>query len=422
MAHDSPPGRCRELSRRQLAVWLLIDRELKAVFEPRRIETENLERSRQLLPELRRLAKREEDEFGRVVDELSLSDREFLLPVAEVLTPPFDGLLAAEVLVPRLQRFAESAVSGRLAREFPTLTEEEAAGLVAAVNPQDATVPPSRVVVDALAMRTIMHDDLADWEAQQVFDDEELEDHGDCRERLLCDKAAYQVIARRLQEQLDNALVANLEPFAEEMRQVKRNLFSSYLKLSPVLRGDADAEDYGEEAEQLLSEDVIEKVREAEQEAERIRSSHVTKEELYLNALSSMRTPVVKPRVQPELVELRRERLRLHLLVGIAVALFIACIAVYLVLPGVSSMRNNVYPSTFQQTLPVTDVTVAGPMVFAEVSSWYWKELGRAEKLHKLEQLGKRAARREYQMIYLLDENAEQLGVWTISRGAQLPD
>jgi len=273
-----------------------------------------------------------------------------------------------------------------------------------------------------MAMRTIIHDDLADWEAQQIFDDEELMESEEHRERLLRDKAVYQVVAKRLQEQLDNALVAGLEPFAEEMRQVKRNLFSTYLRLSPAIRSDEMEWDGDAESQRRLSEDVIGKVREAEREAERIRGSRVTKEELYLDALSSMRKPAEKPRVQPVVAELRRERTRTRILVGIAAILFIAAVAVYLVLPGVSSMHTNVYPSTFQQTLPVTDVTVAGPMVFASVSSWYWEELERPEKLHKLEELGKRAARREYQMVYLMDENSEQLGVWSISQGARLPD
>jgi hypothetical protein len=426
MAQNDRPGAAREIARRLLAVSVLIDRELKAVFEPRQIEIEILERSRNLLPELRSLAKREEDAFGRVVEALSLSDREFLLPIVEVLTPPYDVLLAAEVLVPRLQQMAECARTGELRAAFPVLTDSEVATLGAAVGSPGSVPAPSRVLVDATAMRTIIHDDLADWEAQQIFDDEELTESEEHHERLLRDKAAYQVVARRLQEQLDNALVAGLDPFAEEMRQVKRNLFATYLKLSPAIRSDETGWGDDADAQLRLSEEVIERVREAEheaeQEAERVQGSRVVKEELYLNALDSMRKPVEKPRDQPVVAELRRQRRRTRTLAGVAVILFISVVVVYLVLPGVSSMRTNVYPSTFQQTLPVTDVTIAGPMVFAEVSSWYWKELERPEKLHKLEELGKRAARRDYQMLYLMDEESEQLGVWSISKGARLPD
>jgi hypothetical protein len=257
----------------------------------------------------------------------------FLREVGETLLPSAELVITASVLAPRLSLFRETAAEGELRAAVPALSDSEAARIAAtlrgATGSSDDT---SRAALNALALRTIIEDDLAAWAA--IRDGSGLESGESIGRRLQQDKIAYLVLAAQLQKRQDLALVAGLQSLAGELRAAKRDLFATYTRLAAVLNGGTDPGDGASASEEHGSgaeiERLLDECRAADAIAEAQRSVRQTTEELFLDALKTKNAPgSTQRRVRRSLGELQRDRRRMRLLLTVAGVLLLGCVAYY---------------------------------------------------------------------------------------------
>jgi hypothetical protein len=416
VAHEPPPSEIfRELAYTALAVRVLAHRELRELLDARGLDSARLGLAARLIPQLRRIANTLEREIDRNVEMLREQERDYLLRVGDSLIPSIDTLQAAEVLAPRLVEFASECASGDPRRSIPSLSDEEAELIASALRPSGASCgDASRIRLNALALRTVINDDLDAWEG---VSDEGVEVEAERQrilERLERDVTAYQVVSERLQQQQDTALVADLRDMADELRRAKQGLFSCYLKVSSVLKAGASGTD-APGVERLLDACAA-----ADVTAEAERGRRVTREELYLDALNDVRKPAAEPAPELELTDPRTEKLRRTVLTVAAVVAGVLCVLAYVfLLPG-GAANLELSPSELPPRLVPTRVVAIGSMLYAQVNSWIWEDLDDAQRVQRINEIGDSARMRGYETVYVTDENNRDLARWTVEEGAVL--
>jgi len=201
---------------------------------------------------------------------MTVEDRDYLLHIGEVLRCPDDAIRVAMLLAPRLAQLLKLASADDPPAGACGLSEHELE-LVRHVarEPGEPGPQSSRICINALAVRSVMEDDLRT---------------GAAMERLQADKTACQFVSERLQQQQDRALVAGLTGFADEMREIARSLFAVNLKLLNVLRDGATPRRGGDCDRSGV-----------EVEPEGIASKKLSKEEIILNAINKSEDEAGKP-------------------------------------------------------------------------------------------------------------------------------
>ena len=320
----------------------------------------------------------------------------------------------------------------------PGLNDEEIGLLASAFCPPHPEEPsdegpndvPSRVCIDALALRAVIQDDLADW-SKVLKECSDEEGAGAAKvailKRLKRDKAAYHMVTGRLQKHQDTALVAGLNDFAEELRRVQRGLFSSYLKLAPEINsgGGATADRAKQAGDQVTEvQRLLEQCSAQDALVEADRTKRITKEELCVNALKD-----VDPAMAAEITaaakrntRVRRERLRLRVLTSVAAVLFGLVVAVYSMKMRRGTDELRVPVAELPETLILSHPVNVGGMMYAQISHWSWDQMDGGERLRSVMELGQSAADQGYDMVYLVNENNEHLASWSKIEGAKLVD
>jgi hypothetical protein len=397
-------GSLREMSRATLSLRVLVDQELRELLDAQALDARRLETVAAMLPELQRAVAALEFELRATLETQASAEREFLLQVGNALIPQHDALVAAEVLAPRLAELARAGDDAGLRAVAPELDEQEIACLSRAVRgPGDEEEErsgdaPSRVCIDALALATVIHDDLAEWNfALDGADADGGAGIRAIRGRLERTKTAYHVVSNRLQKQQDAALVAGLNGFAEELRRVQHRLFSGYLRLKQVLNTGGRAAEGTGAMNRLLEECSNQEARvEVEQGG-------------------------IEVRREKSAPALMRERARLRMLTRIAAVLCAACLVIYAVRHGERPGDALAAPiADLPETMIPAQGVAAGPMMYAEVSHGSWDGMSEAERTRTVLELGQSAAGRGYDSVYVLDEEQRELARWTRLTGVTL--
>lgn len=418
----------RELARTALALRVLAERSVRELFDSPNLSAAGIGRSTLLVSGLLGTADKLETEVQSRIERIGSPQQDYLLEVVDALLPSAEPLIAGMSIAPRLLALVDAAERGDARAAVPGLSEADAALLRTAVSP--AKREPEgvgRLAVNAIALRSVIEDDLASWRHLAGADDPESA----TRRQMLLDRlkrarTAYRYVARRLQQRQDTALRAGLQPFAEQLRRVQRDLFSTYLKLAPLLNrpGEADKPDTGP-AESETAADLDRLLRAcslSEKIADAERESHVSNEQLYVSALERMgdggtrhvRTRERSPR------SLAAERRRFKTLAATAIVLLVACVALYAHRLTRERIDLNVAPDDLGVSLELIGATSLGPMLHAQVSHWTWDDLSEADRRKGVEQLGIAAQKRGHVTVYLADENERQLAIWTQLGGAKL--
>lgn len=236
-ADDASGGPRHELPRRLLLLRILAEREIGRLWWSNRLESEDLRATAELAPQLLVELQRVEADFRSVLasmEGLTLEDRDYLLQVADSLAIEKEPIVAAQVLGPRLQYLAEAAARGEVLEAAPTLSAEEAALFPLSVDPGAGELP-ARVCIDAIALKSLILEDLARWRALPA--DAPRARRAALAERLRMERSAHQIVAERLQQQHDAALIARLPDFAAELREVRAALYAVSLQLEAALGG-----------------------------------------------------------------------------------------------------------------------------------------------------------------------------------------
>jgi hypothetical protein len=273
-------GLRRELPRSMLSLRVLAERELSVLLGENRLEAARLEQSAALLPKIEREVQRLEAKLRSSTETMAgmtVEDRDYLLYIGKALRCPDDAIRVAMLLAPRLAQFLKLASAEDPPAGACGLSERELELIWDAVREPDEPGPqPSRICINALAVRSIMEEDLRTRAG---------------RERLQADNRAYQFVCERLQKQQDMALIAGLTGFADEMWEVARSLFAVNLKLLDALRDGARPEE----------------------EAEGIAHRKLSREEVILKAINDTEGEAGKPQSKVTWASIwRRMKARLH--------------------------------------------------------------------------------------------------------------
>lgn len=429
IAHDPVGvGSVRELACTALALHILAERGVQELFESPAPSAEAIGRSALLMSGLLDTVNTLETEVQGRAGDWQPREREYLLEVVDALLPSAEPLIAGMVIAPRLLELIHAAGHGDLRSAVPSLTDEEAALVTEQVQGRGGRDGPGRPGINAVALRTVIDDDLASWLRLGDSTEPANPRREAMLDRLKRDRTAYRFVSRQLQHRQDTALRAGLRDFAEAVRHSQRSLFSTYLELAPVLnrtgkrevevRDDANGKvDTAENLDRLLRACQL-----SEAIADSERKSQVSNEELYVKALKKIESG------EGDYAEVRnvdpgdavRERRRLGILSAVAGVLLVACVAVYGGRIGRDRPDMAIAPADLGIELELISAMPVGPMMYAQVSHWTWDDLEEADHRRGLEQLGLAAFNRGFVTVYLTDENNRQLGIWTKVGGAKL--
>ena len=427
---ETKEGPRREVPRALLVLRVIADRELKRLYEMPALERDVIEHLAEVVPEIAREARRLVTLLSEVVvqDDLFQHDREYLMQIGDAFEVSRDELVAASVMAQELARVVRAVADGALEEATPSLAPEEREAIAACATRAAVDAgepvrddPSSRARIDALVLRAHVDGLLVRWNAlgNPSEDDPERREQ---RDRLLEDlrqaRMAVTAIGSRIQDRQDTALVAGLSGFAEELRRAARDLFSSKLKLAPVLRAPYEdpASRPDDEAFQARLEETL-----AAQEGVSKPQREQSPEEIYLGALKEMRAPKA-PRPIPagsRAARKQRERRRMVTLSLVAGVLAVASAIVnFVILPPAGKALT---PPTVADLAPVVDaiqVKAAGPVVFTQVDDW--KGLGAQDRRQQIGRLGDSVAGDGFSTVIVIDEFGDAAGVWTPASGSAL--
>lgn len=398
MALDSPlSADQQQLAKEFVRVRIRADSSIRELFGTRQLRGQRVLEIAEGLPALLGQARECEDRLRGLLAHdggPAAEARDFLLQVGDSMSPPREQLLAGLVLAPRLARFSAATSPDELRRQVPGLEESEAFMVMAGLSEADATVGgPSRVGADALALRTLLEEELDRWEEGESAEREPRL----CRLRRL--QVAFRVIATRLQRQGAAAVSAGLDDTAEELRRIGRTLYAQRLRLSHVLH-----EGTGDAVEQAFAD---EQARDAVDEI------------AFAAALADMHRDAPARRddeVPPRPAPVGRRR---HLLLGVASALAVISLTVHaaFLLTGPDPYDAD-RMSAIGEGLPVSAVYPAGPILVTEVAAW--RLLDETERLDRALEIGQRAAEHGFEAAVLVDERGAELARWSERGGPEM--
>jgi len=409
---------CYELPRQMLALRVLAERELAECWGSRRLSAEKLSRTAAVIEDLLQASEQSRDAVSGKDATETLSDDEqtYLMCVRDVLDVPHDRLQASIVVAPRLELVAKQVATGNVSETFPGLSDEEVEMFNQAVHLDDSEQQgPGRVCLDAIALRTVYEEYREVWDRSGYLDDVELVERlqQEIREQLADTETAYRVVNGSLQQQQDEAISACLDDFAEDIRTAKSKLFEAHLQAQAMTR----------KAKPVEAEDAVgrrslaETLDEAETADERTAARKSSSEELYLRALTSVRSDRAErdPNTHPRVIARQAYRRRLWLMAATIVVLAAAVAGTHLFLPERTPDPTTVSLKEFEPALSVIDAKPIGSMLYVRVTDW---EQLSAEKIRfRALAIGNVAADKGLSLAYVVSDAGQGLAEWHANGG-----
>jgi hypothetical protein len=431
VAHDpsAQRGVQRELARAALAARVFVDRELRRLLDCMPLDAARIRETAETLPELSKAVEALDDQLRSIGETAAPAERSFLQEIGRTLIPIHGALVAAGVIAPHLERLAAAEGEDEIRSVLPCLADSQVTMLASVASPEPEpdreparSSSPSRLCVDAAVLSAVIRSDLAllnqEGEADAFVEPQEL------LERMTRDKVAYHVVAGRLKQQQDTALLARLTDYAESLGTAQHNLVAAYQEMTAALSAAAPEPAGGVDGAGGIVNDLLHLLEESAAQdalADSQWSQRVTPEELYVDALKGVRppqvtaSPVFAPTYDP-----KRERLRIRVLSLIAAILFAGCLGVWATRLGREADPTAVPLTKMSDTLILDKAISIGPMMYAVVSHWSWDNLSNDERLGSVRALGLSAANAGFDTVYLVDESNEELAMWSKDHGAKL--
>jgi hypothetical protein len=423
---DALMGLRRELPRSLLSLRVLAARELGVLLGENRLEVDRVKVAVALLPKIAKETERLDEKLQSTSESmagLTAEDRDYLLNVGDVLRCPEKTIRVALLLAPGLLRFQQIAMADNPDAETYGLSDYELAMIQSTLQAStECRSQPSRICINALAMRSIMEDDLETWRetfADKLPQDEEAQQARDeSLQRLQDDKIAYQFISERLQKHQDMALIAGLNGFAREMREIARSLFAINLDIDGALR-EAMAQDVNAGGKIEDTEPPARKPA-SEEDAEETPERPVSKEEIILKAIEKVEQNADQTREESrhEPGDSRGNKTRAWTMSGAAAVLLVVFALVHLALSPAPKGRIEVSAADFKTDLRLAQVDSVAGMMHARVLGW--NQLSQAERMRSMEQLGREGAAKGFEVLYVVDEAGNPAATWTKENGVEL--
>jgi hypothetical protein len=370
----------------------------------------------ELIPPLIALTTRVEQAFDASIGEVDRFERDAIGRLHASLYVPEQPLFAAFVVVPEVARLAEAARNGSLADAAPSLTPAEIEVIVAASAEDEGSPPrPDRVLVDAIALRTLIARDLAEFNAlalQPGGDEAKAVARQGVRRRLVAERMAHEFVAGRL-EAMRSERFARTRITDRTLDRARRKLFAAYVDLRRALAGES-AEDV---------ESVRARILDAEREAAAVDAEQATQRELMRDATSGLQSPTPEAvLLLPASPELARERRRKRILIGVAASLLPLAVTanVVIVRGGPAPIATN--PDFLASAMPVREIMPIGQALYSQVSTLLWDDLTEAERRGKVKALGRLAAERGFQAVLVVDDSRRERARWSLTSGTELAE
>jgi hypothetical protein len=368
-----------------------------------------------LIPPLIALAASAEQAFDDAIDRVDPEERATIGRMHGALRLPEEPLLAAVVVVPELRRLSMAARSGTLSEAAPSLTSDER-DAIASTGVQDGSdaMRANRVFVDAIALRTLMERDLAQFQAlppRVAGDEAAAKTRRDLSRRLESLRVAHGVVSDRL-DAWRSEHFARARSSDGRLDRARRSLFAAYVNLSKALAGHLAEEFEGGVRERIL---------EAEQAAAAIDALQLTTRGLMQVAAAgveqSAETTTVLP---PDMQDLVRERRRRNVLAGIAAALVPVALTANIAFYRERGRGPATTPDFLSASMPVRQIMPIGRALYSQVSTFLWEDLSEFERRDRVTELGRLAAQRSYQVLIVVDEARRERARWSLTRGAEI--
>lgn len=406
---SSRPSICRDLPRQLLGLKLMVEQARKDFWDSPGLDHGIIRRVREAVPELIQAACEIESRLGEAIEGsgLALHDVDYLRDIAAALSPPLETLTAISILGPRLEAIAEHANTSELKASVPNLVQAEIDWIEDSLCPDGpGEAGPSRVCVDAIALRTLIQDAI-DSRRTVLADPDGNGAHQIPRAgatSLGQIETAYRVVSERLQKQQDIALAAGLHEFSDDMRRIRGDLFSSYRRLA-TLCATGPASDVPRTTLLDRSGPKADAQRDGAAATQQQRSVR----------------PAASVDRHPSLRHGRffiSERWRMSSMLGAAGILFALTLAVYLTAPEApyDPTRPALSSATGAGLEPAPGTL--GMMLYERVDSW--NRLSAEDRLGRVEQLGRQARNDGYAAVYIADGQGNAVALWSEIGGARL--
>jgi len=413
---------CDELPLRLLVARILLGQMQREFWDGSRLDAALLGEWTEQVPELLEHVRLLEREFASVAEgkrQVGLPERDFLRQVARAVPLDREPIRAAGVLGPRLVQMTALRQVAELQAVARGLGESDArlflrVGDAARLQGAEG----SRCCLDALAMRSLLEDELHEWRAGDGPDTERDAFLAERLARFESLEAAYHHVSDRLQARQDAALTANLDAFAVEVRRIRGDLFGSYRNLATIVRhgGPAPQDEEQARAAAQRREAMLRQVVEAE--AAEAGQRTVSTDEVILDAMKRMREPDAAPEPRAGADTIHRERRRTLWLGTVAGVLAVAAAAVHLMLPAPLPEVLPIATVDFNPNTRIEKVESLGALLYSQVSDW--QELSTDRRLQKINEIGGVASKRGFEAVYVVDGHGEEVATWTRNGGPQI--
>ena len=405
----------REIGTRSLILHLAVAWSSQETWHAEETEPSRLRRAVSSIPLVLALSESVEKAFDATIEKVNRLERDAVGRLHASLHVPDKHFFAALVVIPEVARLAEAAGHGTLAEAAPSLTSEERAAIAAASASGPSDAPrPDRVLVDAIALRTLIERDLAAFEALAASEDDAAAagTRRDVRRRLQSQRMAHEIVSERI-EATRSERFARTRAADRAIDHARRRLFAAYLAASTALAGQPeDAED-----------DLRARILEAEREAAAIDADHAARTELLADATARAAASArVEPQHSPDLRTLERERRRTRVLVGIAATLLPCALTANILFYGNGARALSTSPDFLASAMPVREIVPIGKALYSQVSTLLWEDLTEPERRDKVKALGKLALQRGYRVVLVVDDSRRERARWSLTDGTELAE
>lgn len=403
----APPLRT-ELARSLVLLRLLVDEEMRNMTGSCVIRPQFFGEMSLSITALIERANSLREEFGWNTLELNSHEAQRLDRLQRTLMPATDRLHSYGLLLSMVEDVVRAAADGTI-DEIRHLREDEASMFRAALSPDNDQGRIGRVLIDAVALRCRIQQDLEDHERLLEAEPDEGR-RREVLERLRLDMAVYNVVLERLQYQQSVTLAGGDKEASSTIFGVQRALFAVYSRAAACVRNPTRRTGERDLAAVAARERLFQEAAEADKSADAVPTNH----ELYLEALKAMQgRDSAQPAASLPAADMKRESRRPAILMGVAGVLAAVAATVNIALWETKSTPPDLSVEQFDSAMPLETAAPLGPVMVAKVPSSEWNAMDAEERSMRVGMLGRMAKQKGFAGVYLADESGTELALWT---------
>lgn len=226
-----------------LALRAVVERQRRGFWDGRHLDPSVIQRTARILPSMLRAEERTRQALTASLGDsqrLTAGERGELAALGRALMPTTEWLVAAGVLGPRLEVLAVAALDRDIGCAVPHLdASEERLCLGVVQQNTEHGHGPSRAVVDAVLLRTLIQDEIEAWTELPAdnADDRVAQIKRIRRDGFPRIEAAFRFVGDRLEQQREAALIAQIKSLVDETQRTHAELSCAFRMLAAKAAG-----------------------------------------------------------------------------------------------------------------------------------------------------------------------------------------